>query len=190
MAKLIVIKHAAPQIVPEVASFQWKLSPSGLQECEALASRLASYAVTALYSSEETKAQQTADRLGQRLGLTARARPGLHENDRTGFRFFHDPDELDACFRDFFARPVVRIVGKESAAEAQARFRGAVQAVLDEAGESLPAIVTHGTVLTLLVGSANEIDLFAFWKALTTPSFVVLSVPRLELLEVVHAPFG
>jgi broad specificity phosphatase PhoE len=190
MAKLIAIKHAAPQIVPAVASSQWMLSQSGLRECDELASRLARYAVTALYSSEETKAKQTADRLGLHLGLTVSARPGLQENDRTGLRFFHDPVDLDACFRDFFARPFERVVGKESAAEAQARFRGAVQSILDEPGERVPAIVTHGTVLTLLVGAANEIDLFAFWRALTTTSFVVLSAPGLELVEVVHAPLG
>ena len=192
MAKLIAIKHAAPQIVPEVASSQWKLSPSGLRQCDELASRLARYAVTALYSSEETKARQTADALGLRLGLPARARPGLQENDRTGLRFFDDPADLDACFRDFFARPFERVVGNESAAEAQARFRGAVQSILDEPGQGqgLPAIVTHGTVLTLLVGTANDIDRFAFWKALTLTSFVVLSTPGLELVDVVHAPVG
>lgn len=189
MAKLIAIKHAAPQIVPAVASSQWELSRSGLQECDELASRLARYAVTALHSSEETKARQTAERLGLRLGLTARAWPGLQENDRTGLPFFHDPADLDACFREFFARPFERVVGKESAAEARARFGGAVQSILSQR-EQFPAIVTHGTVLTLLVGAANEIDPFAFWKALTTTSFVVLSAPGLELLEVVHAPSG
>jgi broad specificity phosphatase PhoE len=189
MAELIVIKHAAPEIVPAVASSQWQLSRTGLQQCDQLASRLARYAVTALHSSEEIKARQTADRLGVRLGLTALARPGLHENDRTGLPFFHDPADLDARFRDFFARPFERIVGQESAAEAQGRFRGVVQAILDESEGHLPAIVAHGTVLTLLVGAANETDRFAFWKALTFTSFVVLSAPGLNLVEVVHAPF-
>jgi broad specificity phosphatase PhoE len=188
MSKLIAIKHAAPQLVPGVASREWTLSQSGMQQCDELAARLARYAVTSLYSSEETKARQTADRLGLRLGLTVLVRPGLQENDRTGLRFFHDPADLDACLRDFFARPLERVVGKESAAEARARFQAAVQAILDEPGERLPAIVTHGTVLTLLVCAANEIDPFSFWKALATTSFVVLSTPGLKLVEVVHPP--
>ena len=43
----------------------------------------------------------------------------------------------------------------------------------------------YGTVITLFVAAHAKIDPFAFWKRLGLPSFVVMGVPRLDVVEVV-----
>jgi broad specificity phosphatase PhoE len=45
---------------------------------------------------------------------------------------------------------------------------------------------THGTVLTLFVARVTGLEPFALWKRLGLPSFVVLSLPQLELVRVVE----
>jgi broad specificity phosphatase PhoE len=49
------------------------------------------------------------------------------------------------------------------------------------------AIVTHGTVMTLLIARAAGLDPFALWQSLGLPAFAVLSWPDLALLQVVES---
>jgi broad specificity phosphatase PhoE len=55
-----------------------------------------------------------------------------------------------------------------------ARFEAAIRALAAEAPHESAAVVTHGTVLSLLVAKHNGLQAFAFWDALTLPSYVVL----------------
>ena len=43
----------------------------------------------------------------------------------------------------------------------------------------------YGTVITLFVATHTKIEPFAFWKGLGLPSFVVMGVPQLDVVEVV-----
>jgi broad specificity phosphatase PhoE len=49
------------------------------------------------------------------------------------------------------------------------------------------AISTHGTVMTLLVARANNLDPFTFWSQLELPSFIVLKLPGYELVSEIEA---
>ena len=60
MAKLILIKHASPQVETAVPSHEWKLSPAGREKAAALAERLRPDAPGAIVSSVEPKAIETA----------------------------------------------------------------------------------------------------------------------------------
>ena len=186
MGELIVVKHAAPEIVEGLPSARWVLSESGREQCEELHSRLVQYKPAHLYTSEEPKAVQTAEILGPRLGVPVSPRPRLNENDRTGLPFFDDESEFNARLRAFFLRPSERVLGNESADEAHARFIGAVQDVLASAQGQPTLIVAHGTVTSLLVARANQLNPFSFWLELDFTSFVVLSTPSFKLAHVVH----
>lgn len=173
MAQLILVKHASPQITPDVASPRWVLSAEGRERCAWLADRLGEQGVTALYSSLEPKALETAALVAVRLGLEVRPRADLHENDRTGLAF-GSVEDLHARIRRFFEAPSDAEMGNETAERALARFEAAVRAVVAEAPGGTAAVIAHGTVLTLLVSRYNRIAPFAFWNGLTLPSYVVL----------------
>jgi broad specificity phosphatase PhoE len=173
MAKLVLVKHAPPQIDDNVASHRWVLSEAGRDRCDWLASQLADQGVTRLYASLEPKALETAALVGERLGLEVRPRRDLHENDRTGLGFL-PMDELRARIGRFFDEPSTLVIGTETAEVAGRRFEAAVRALLAEAGDQTAAVVTHGTVLTTLVARYNPVEAFAFWDSLTLPSLVVL----------------
>ena len=185
MAKLVLVKHASPQITPEVSSHRWVLSEEGRDRCEWLAAELRAQGVTRLYSSLEPKALETAALVSIRLGVEVRPRRDLHENDRTGLGFGALGD-LKRRMRQFFETPSDLVVGAETAEAALTRFEAAVRALASEAGDQTIAVVTHGTVLTLLVAKYNPIAPFDFWDSLALPSYVVMDAASFKLAGPVH----
>ena len=173
MAKLVLVKHAPPVLDPDVASPRWVLSEAGRERCGWLADQLKARGVGALYASLEPKALETAALAGVRLGLDVRARLDLHENDRTGLAF-GTAEVLRARIRAFLERPGERVMGEETATQALERFEAAIRRLLAETPGQSVAVVTHGTVLTLLVARYNPITAYDFWNGLSLPSLVTL----------------
>ena len=90
MPGLILVRHAAPRVEPERPSAQWRLSDEGREACRVLAERLKAHRPTAVVSSVEPKAWETAALVAQRLGIPCSAAPDLHEHDRAGARYVAD----------------------------------------------------------------------------------------------------
>ncbi|HUO89568.1 MAG TPA: histidine phosphatase family protein [Rhizomicrobium sp.] len=185
MQKLLLIKHAPPRIDPAVPSPRWTLSDPGRERCGWLAGEMKAHGVTRLFASLEPKALETAALAATRLGLAVEPRAGLEENDRTGFGFGTE-DELRAAIRAFFDRPSEIVMGRQSADTAYARYRAAVAGCAASAAGAPLAIVTHGTVLTLLTSRHNTLDPFDFWASLRLPSYIVLDAANFRLDGPVH----
>jgi len=66
--KLILIKHAMPEIDPSLPAKNWALSTAGKQSCSDLAQNLQSYRCQEIISSEEIKAYFYGAGIGQPLG--------------------------------------------------------------------------------------------------------------------------
>jgi broad specificity phosphatase PhoE len=187
MPKLILVRHAAPATDACVAPNQWPLSDAGRQSVHALAQALTPFWPAVLVSSREAKAAETAALLARELGTRYTTAPGLQEHARASVGWLSD-QEFEAGIASLFARPSEAVFGDESADQAYARFRAAVSGVLDQHPEENVALVTHGTVMTLLITRAQqapaEQDPRAFWKRLSLPAMAVLSRPdwRLEQL--------
>jgi len=185
MAKLLLVKHAPPEIAPQVVSHRWVLSEEGRHSCAWLAEELNGQGVTRLYSSLEPKALETAAIVAVRLGLALEPRSNLHESDRTGLGFVSQ-DELQGRLREFFEKPDQSVIGGETANSALERFSGAISNILSE-GHSQPlAIVTHGIVLSLFVARQNAIAHFDLWAHLVLPSYVVLDATSFSVDGEVH----
>jgi broad specificity phosphatase PhoE len=176
MANLILVKHAMPQLEPDVPSREWRLSDAGREGATILAGRLAPYAPGVIVASTEPKATETAQIAAAQLGTTMTTRDGLQENDRTGLGWLSTA-ELEARIARFFAEPGTLVMGHETADQAHARFAAAVDAICAMHPDETVVIVAHGTVITLYVSRATGIEPFPFWKRLGLPSFVVLSRP-------------
>ncbi|HEX2558454.1 histidine phosphatase family protein [Phenylobacterium sp.] len=173
MARLLLVKHAHPQMLPEMNAQRWTLSEAGRESCGWLAEAFAREGVRRIYASLEPKALETAALAAAALGLEVRPRAGLGENDRTGVSFASQEIHVRR-FHAFFDEPAKVSMGTESANAAHARFSAAVRAAVEEsAGETL-AIVAHGTVITLLVSRANGLAPFPLWESLGLPSYVAL----------------
>lgn len=173
MTELVFVKHSLAEITPDVISHRWVLSQEGRDRCSWLATELKSLGVARVYASLEPKALETAALAAVQLGVHVSPRPGLHENDRQGLGFV-SPAELDRRMKRFFDSPLELVVGTETAQAALQRFEVAVRALASETPDQRAAVVTHGTVLSLLVAKHNPIAPFDFWKSLALPSYVRL----------------
>jgi broad specificity phosphatase PhoE len=182
------VRHSLPEFVTGVPASQWRLSGEGRRRCEVLAERLAAYDLAAVIASEEPKAAETGQIVARILGLPFATAPGLHEHERGVVQDMGSQEAFQAQVARFFEHPGELVLGYETADEAHARFAASVASVLEQHTTGDPAIVSHGTVITLLIARANDLDPVPFWKCLGLPAFAVLSLPDLALLEVVANP--
>ena len=148
MSKLLLIKHARPEVDPAVASEAWRAGHEGRDGAKRLAERLASYRFARLYSSVEPKALETAQIVARPRGLSVSEYPDLHEHDRRNVPHMASR-EFISMVALFFNEPAARVLGNETADEAYARFGAAVDGVLATERGADVGIVTHGTVISL-----------------------------------------
>ena len=185
MRHLILIKHASPQVDPALPPQRWPLSEEGKVKCEALAGQVAPLAPAVVVSSEEMKAAETARILAERLGVPHHAAPDLHEHDRSNVPQLRSA-EFISLIELLFRRPNDLVLGKETAVAALSRFQSALDEVLLEHPEGNVAVVSHGTVIALLL---EKLDAgrrgFDVWRAMKLPSFAVLTLPEMRLERVV-----
>lgn len=182
---LYLIKHAKPLVNPSQLPELWKLSSEGVEASKHLASVLQVAGIARVYCSEEVKAIETAEVIAKELNLSHETRPDLHEHDRSNVPHMRS-GEFISHMEVFYRRPDERILGKESAAEALARFENAVKKTVAESGQDNLAIISHGTVISLLIsklqGKANGFEL---WRSMQLPSYAVISLPDWSVTQVV-----
>ncbi len=190
MRRLFLIRHVAPAKIPAVPAREWALSPTGRADAERLAEILTPFAPAiiipgvpaAIVASDELKAQQTAQPLADRLGMTVEVMPGLHEHERRTADYLDD-ETFQATMARFFAEPDTLVFGEETANQALARFSRAVEDTLARHPEGDIIIVTHGTVMSLFVAAHSIIKPMDFWWHLHLPAWVIFSVPDFTLLN-------
>jgi len=101
-------------------------------------------------TSEEQKAIDGAEILGNFTGLTFQCVPDLGENDRSSTGFL-EPAEFESTANQFFAFPEESVKGWETAIDAQSRIVKAVKSIVcTDTTEGSIAIISHGAVGTLL----------------------------------------
>lgn len=184
--RLILVRHSLPEFVVGVPASQWRLSAEGRRRCQQLAERLVSYDLAIVVTSQETKATETGQIVAEVLDLPWETAPGLHEHERGVVKGTGGQEEFQAQIAQLFERPSHLVMGYETADQAHDRFAAAVADVVAQHPTGNLAIVTHGTVMTLLVARANRIDPLRFWRGLGLPAFAVLSLPSWRLLQLVE----
>lgn len=168
-ASLILVRHGRPVIDPDIPPPQWGLCPEGREAVAALADKLIPFGARAAISSPEPKALQTAEIIGQRLGLAVEVEHGLHEHKRQHWSFGTE-EEFRQRIAQVFANPRTEAAGGESADQACERL---TTALAHHITRPLVA-VTHGTVLSLYVARRLGLDANDLWRNLRTPDAFVL----------------
>ena len=181
---LILVKHAETLLTPEVTAERWPLTPRGREQCPALARRLGEYGLTKVVASTELKAIETGQLVARQLKVEFETAIGLHEHDRSNVPLI-PREQYEERMRQFFAAPQELVYGRESADEALARYRAAVVKVHRENPDETLAIVSHGTVMALLLAQANRRGAFELWLALGSPSLAVVEAETFALCELV-----
>jgi broad specificity phosphatase PhoE len=184
MRQLILVKHAAPEVNPDVPPEQWHLSEKGRASCIALAASLAPHSPRVIVSSEEPKAAETAKLIADELGVPFETAPGLHEHDRSNVPHMRSGDFI-STMELLFRKPQQLVLGRETASVALKRFHNAIDDVLERhpAEKGNVVVVSHGTVIALFLARHTGEGAFDLWRRMQLPSFAVVEVPGFKLVE-------
>lgn len=144
------LTHPQVAIDPAIPVPQWSLSERGRERIVANLEKPWLRSIRRIVASREPKAIETAELLGDRLGLPAETDRDLDENDRSATGFI-PPEKFDAAADAFFAEPQKSWRGWERAVDAQLRIVGAVTRILSAHDPKQPILFAgHGGVGTLL----------------------------------------
>lgn len=143
-----------------------ELHPAGREQAAQVAVRLAGEPISAVYVSKLRRTTETATPLCERLGLTPRLDPDLHEvhlGDWEGGRFRIKAAEQDPAFvRMQQEQRWDAIPGGESSAALSARLERAITRIAAAHPDELVAAFVHGGVIGHLLHMATASRPFAF----------------------------
>lgn len=181
MRRLHLIRHAPTLVDPAKSSADWVLKPDVAPAIESICNRLNASKIRRVVSSPQTKALQTAQYVAEYFKVPIEVYHGLEEHHRTECDFIEDECEFRDRIAEFFAKPEELVFGQETAAQASVRFVNAIRTLMHESNDD-ELLVSHGTVLSLLLAHANPGSQMEFWSALQFPDYVPLDWPSLRIL--------
>jgi len=173
MGRLVLVRHAAVDLVDGVPSDRWELTGEGRRAAARLARWSGWKTVVVLASSPESKALGTAAPIAAATRLDVRVEPDLREAERPRQRVVPHP-ELVALTRRYLAGDPVP--GWEPAADVRRRVTACVDRVLAADGDT--AVVSHGLALSLYLGSSLE-----EWKRIPLPAVAVVDAATRDVLR-------
>ncbi len=143
------LTHTKIDADPGVGVARWRLSEDGRRRLDPIDWASALEDTSAIYSSAQTRALETAGLLARELDIPLFVRADMREADR-GTADFVDPKDFGRIMDDFFAHPEESVMGWEPAANAQERVLASANAAIAEQAEGDLLLVGHGTVGALL----------------------------------------
>lgn len=178
--KLILVRHSISAPQPDLPQEAWQLTAEGELCCVQLAETLRPYAPERIFTSIEAKAQSTGKHLAQALSIPWQTAPDLQETARGDEDYFADKAAFAAAVEKAMRQPEQVLFGSETFAGAKARFTQQMHTLMQQhPGETL-VLVSHGRVLSMVLGELQSRDPFAIWQEMPMPAYVVLDLPSLR----------
>jgi broad specificity phosphatase PhoE len=141
------------------------LNDTGRRQASELAARVAADGIRSLWSSDLSRARETAEIVGRRLGLSPRLDPRLREANRGEWegRLFIDVEREDPAGYAAWLRAgdSFRFPGGESLREQLERVTASVHEI-EEAGELPALVVCHGGSIRVMLCARDPRGLDAF----------------------------
>jgi len=165
LSRVLIIRHCESS--GQVA--EAPLTATGYAQAEALAEWLAAHPIDRIVSSTYRRAQETIAPFAARSGLRIELEPRLVERRLSPEPI---PDWRDVVRRSF-GEPDFVVPGGESGRETLERGWAALEAVLD-GGHELPAIVSHGQLISLVLSRIDPSFGFDGWRSLRNPDILLV----------------
>lgn len=172
MPRVMLVRHAEPEIDVSLPAEQWVLTSRGRESAARLVSTLAEFAPTVIIASPELKAVETAQVLADGLGLDLELDTRFSEHGVGPMEFIEDYNEFRGLVRRHFGFPDEVVMRKESSRAAGDRFAAGVQERLAAAPESVPVIVSHGRIVSSWLASLAGASAWEIWTELRMPDLI------------------
>lgn len=144
------------------------LSPRGVEQARALSKRLQQHNITAFFSSNLSRARETAGIIAAPHHRAVQVVDGLEEIDFGQWEGLTS-GEIRERFRDessaWWASPLdTRIPGGETLAELAERSITALKGIVEKYPEDQVAVVAHGGTIRSVVGTVLGLNLNHYWR--------------------------
>jgi broad specificity phosphatase PhoE len=182
MPHFYLLRHALTQPSEDEAAL-WPLSEAGRRQAVALANHSCWSDITVIISSPEQKALDTARPAAERYGLPLIVDPDLRELRRPPA--WYSQELYEQIVARVFAAPQQSVEGWEPAGAVGRRIEAAVASALAGHSNSVPAFVSHGLALTLLLARqrGQSQALWDDWRAIP-----FAAVARIDLDKQTNIP--
>ncbi len=144
------------------------LSERGVEQAKALAGRLAPRKISAVYSSDLSRAVDTARHIAGPRGMGVISLPELREIDFghwEGLTFKEIKERYGELLSRWWANPLgIKVPGGEGLSDLLVRVVPAVREVVERHMGEQVAVVCHGGPVRCLVGTVLNMDLNKYWK--------------------------
>lgn len=155
------------------------LSPVGIEQAQALARKIKAFKIDKIYSSDLSRAYETAKMIAKEKNLEIECMPGLREisfGEWEGYTIAQLKELYGDSYKKFFLEPhKYPFPGEGSMVAVQTRITKAVSEIVKKHPRGDILIVSHGGVLKVLIMSLLKIDLSffkSFWLGNTSLSII------------------
>lgn len=169
----VFIRHAMPTIEPNLPPSEWSLSSRGQSAAHELAESLTNQNLQRLVTSSERKAHSTAIIISEVLGVEVVVDDRLKEVVRP---FIHE--RFSGAVFEYLRGSALE--GWEPADQVVTRFSAAVT---EHWLGGHYGVVTHGTALSLYLGSRGLVNADTFWEGLKMPDAWRFATKGMERLD-------
>lgn len=172
MNRVILVRHAEPQVEIEIPASAWSLTTRGEQSTRRLVHRLATLRPGMIVASPERKALQTAALLVEGLELSLQQDERFSEQGADVGAFYPDYADFRARVEEHFARPDEVVFRGESSHAAAERFANGVASIGEQSINGVPVIVSHGRIMASWLASVTGEPAIGIWDALRMPDLL------------------
>ena len=171
MTRLILVRHAETEwnrLKRFRGRIDIELNERGRRQAQAVASRLSTWRIEAIYSSPLKRALQTAQPLAKACGRETRHLEGIADIDY-GAWAGHSPEEVASQHSDLYqtwleAPHLVQFPQGERLEQVRSRAWIAVEEVCAAHAEETVVLVSHVVVNRVLICAVLGLDNSSFWK--------------------------
>lgn len=170
MLRIYLIRHGETEWNKEgrlQGNSDVKLSAEGIHQAQLLTKYLFFHKFDAIYSSDLSRAVDTAEILGAKFNLPVTTTPQLREinfGDWEGESISNLAKEHPKSFGRFFTAPErCHPPNGETFLEAQARVMNVIRNIISEHDNQNVLIVAHGAVNRLILGAALDMPIHKMW---------------------------
>lgn len=144
------------------------LTEKGREQGKLLAKYFPSEQLDAIYSSDLSRAMETAGFIAEKFNLTVNAEKAFREmdfGDWEGLTYEEIVTKSPEGMKNFMIRPdILKVPNGENFQILQERATKRLNELIKEHGEGTIAIVAHGGVLRTMLASALEMPLKNLWR--------------------------
>jgi 2,3-bisphosphoglycerate-dependent phosphoglycerate mutase len=185
MERLILVRHAEPEVNPAQAAAEWPLTTRGALAVRRLATVLSGLEPTWIITSPERKARETAALLAESLEIPVAEDELIAEQGAGPDEFIADYQTFRGLVQTHFAQPRDVVFRNEAAADAARRMTTCVDRC--RAAGGVPVLVSHGRIMASWLADLTGQDPWEIWNSFHLPDLIEAN-PTARTFRSHHVP--